>query len=80
MRLLGYIAVMVATLWVLGVMLDKPDPIRPEIGDPTSVPWTGRYANCEEATITAGPGPHREGTAGYDPFLDPDADGISCEE
>jgi hypothetical protein len=80
MRAVFWIAVVVSALGLLGIIFENNTPIRPEPGQTTSTPETGRYANCEAAVAAAGPGPHRSGTPGYDPYLDRDADGISCEE
>jgi hypothetical protein len=77
-RLAIWVLVVVAAIVALGVFFDAPtarDPRRP-----IHAPETGRYANCEQATMTGGPGPHRTGTAGYDPYLDRNTNGISCEE
>lgn len=79
MRLLIYIAIAAVTLFILGNVFANNTPIR-EPGPSTGTPETGRYANCEAATAAAGPGPHREGTPGYDPYLDRNMNAISCED
>lgn len=79
-RAILWIAVVVAALGLLGAIFENDTPIRPEPGPTTGAPETGRYANCEAATAAAGPGPHREGTLGYDPYLDRNMNAISCED
>jgi hypothetical protein len=79
-RAILWIAVVVSAIGLLGIIFENDTPIRPEPGTSTSVPEIGRYANCEAATAAAGPGPHREGTLGYDPYLDRNMNAISCED